>query len=114
VPKGYGPRTIVLKGLAPSTVSGGQLVLTAEMARGGVPAPIPNVGSHFTATGRLSGGAAPWMPVLGRQTYPASWQAWRLAVEPATAARPFELSIGTTLAPSLDWRYRGYFVPKGS
>jgi hypothetical protein len=112
LPKGYGPTTAVVRGNAPPTPSGGLLVVTAEMKRGGSPAPVQNVGSHFSVRGSLGGRAAAWTPVLGKATYPAPWQAWRIALPPASAASPFDLTIMTTLPASPDWTYKAYMVPK--
>jgi hypothetical protein len=82
------------------------------MRRGGAPAPLGNVGSHFSVRGTLGGQAADWTPVLGKATYPAPWQAWRLALPPASDGKPFELSIITTMPANLDWVYQAHFVPK--
>jgi len=87
-------------------------VVTLDMRRGGTPAPLSNVGSHFVAEGNLGAQPARWTPVLGRATYPAPWQAWRIEVPPASQAQPFALSIGTALPANPEWRYRAYFVPR--
>jgi hypothetical protein len=112
LPKGYGPKAIVVQGEAPATRGGGILVVTAEMRRGGTPAPVHNVGSHFSARGSLGGQSAAWTPVLGKLTYPSPWQAWRIALPPASGAKRFELDIATTLPANFDWTYKAYFVPK--
>lgn len=112
LPKGYGPTSVLVRGQAPTTAAGGLLVVTAEMRRNGEPAPVHNVGSHFSARGSLAGKGTAWTPVLGKATYPAPWQAWRVAVPPASRAEPFELAISTTLPQNLQWSYRAYFLPK--
>jgi hypothetical protein len=80
--------------------------------RGGTPAAVGNVGSHFSAHGTLGGQVAEWTPVVGKATYPAPWQAWRIALPPASHGRPFELSITTTLPSNLGWTYQAHFVAK--
>jgi len=112
LPKGYGPKTTLVRGEAPATTAGGLLVVAAEMRRGGTPAPIHNVGSHFTARGTLGGQDTAWTPVLGKATYPAPWQAWRVALPPGSGAQPFQLHIATTLPGNLDWKYKAWFIPK--
>jgi hypothetical protein len=112
LPPGYGPRRAIVRGQAPPTSGGGLLVVTLDMRRGGAPSPLPNVGSYFVADGSLGGQPARWTPVLGRATYPAPWQAWRVEVPPAGQSRPFALSISTTLPANPEWQYRAYFVPK--
>jgi hypothetical protein len=112
LPKGYGPKATIVRGEAPATAAGGLLVLTAEMRRGGAPMPIHNVGSHFSAQGTLGRQNAAWTPVLGKATYPAPWQAWRIALPAGSGTKPFDLNITTTVAGNVDWKYKAYFVPK--
>jgi hypothetical protein len=112
LPKGYGPKATIVRGQAPATTAGGLLVVTAEMRRAGAPLPVPNVGNYFSAKGILGGQNAAWTPVLGKATYPAPWQAWRIALPPASGAKPFELDITTTLPGNIDWKYSAYFVPE--
>jgi hypothetical protein len=111
-PKGYGPWQLVVRGQSPATAAGGLLVVTAEMKQAGAPLWLPNVGSHFQHDGKWAGRVAPWKAVLGKATYPAPWQAWRLPVEPGSAAQSFELSVSSRVSPGVQMRWSGRFVPK--
>jgi hypothetical protein len=112
LPKGYGSKTFLVKGQAPPSRTGGLLVVTAEMRRDSKPAAVHNVGACFTAQGKLGGQPVPWTPVLGKATYPSSWQGWRVATEASAESQKFELSVTTTLSGNLAWTYRAHFLPR--
>ncbi|MBI4584704.1 MAG: hypothetical protein HY717_11880 [Planctomycetes bacterium] len=112
LPQGFGANPLVARGRAPASARGGTLIFALEMRRGPAAAVFGDVGSRFTCEGRLGGKAIPCQPVLGQATYPASWQAWRLPVEPAAEPQPFELAVRTTLPKDLEWTATGYFIPK--
>lgn len=112
LPKGYGPKTTIVRGQAPASAAGGLLVVTAEMRRAGSPMAVSNVGSHFSAEGTLGGRNVTWTPVLGKATYPAPWQAWRVVLPPGSETRPFVLRVTTTLAGNVDWKHSAQFVPR--
>lgn len=102
--------TIVIKGGTPSSDFGGLLVVTTQMHRKSEPVPVRNVGTYFSVEGKIAGRVLPWTPVLGKSTYPSSWQAWRIEVEPSTKPLPFELIVNTKLI-ELQWTHKAYFVP---
>ncbi|OHB76932.1 MAG: hypothetical protein A2W31_10385 [Planctomycetes bacterium RBG_16_64_10] len=104
---------LVVCGRVPAAPQGGLVVVTVEMmSRSGTPTELRNVGEHFSANGRLDGQPAAWQPVLGTATYPSCWQAWRLALGPATQAREIALHITADIAPDVDLRCRGYFIAR--
>jgi len=109
-PARRGPLSFTITGQAPA--SDGLLVVTVEMKQGSAPLSLPNVGSYFDAEAKLGAESVACTPVLGKATYPAPWQAWRIAV-PASeeAPTPFTLQVRTSAcgAGSLTWR--GHFVP---
>ncbi len=105
-------RQLVVKGEAPRSTTGGTLVVTVEMNRGSGPWATRNVGEHLLAQGKLVGRSGAFQPVLGKRTYPAPWQAWRIAVEPSAEPQPFELSITTTLSAKVRLTCAGYFIPQ--
>lgn len=110
LPKGYGPRRLIVHGQAPASSSGGTLVICAEISKSDSPMAVRNVGSHFTAQAELSNRSTICQPVLGNATYPAPWQAWRIAIQPSPKPQPFGLAITTTLqGPEL--ACRGHFLP---
>jgi hypothetical protein len=82
------------------------------MSRDGKPLAVRDVGRHVRATGTLGGRPAPWQPVLGEATYPAPWQAWRIAVEPSAEPRPFRLEITAASSSHAELTCRGFFIAK--
>jgi hypothetical protein len=110
IPQGYGPKPLVVKGQAPATAAGGMLVVSVQMSRDGKPMAVRDVGRHVHATGTLGGQPAAWQPVLGEATYPAPWQAWRIAVEPSTEPRPFRLEITAPSSSRAESTCRGFFI----
>jgi hypothetical protein len=72
---------------------------------------LRNVGALFSGEGELGSVVAPFQPVLGKATYPAPWQAWRIGTEPSAAPQPFELTIHTTVAADVALPCSAYFVP---
>jgi len=113
-PKGYGPRRIIVEGLAPATAGGGLLVVAARIGSPPGSTQLHNIGTHFSAEGRLGGAAAAWKPVLGMETYPSSWQAWRIEIGPGSAPQPFDLSIETKAPLDLGSAFEAHFVPHGT
>ncbi|MFH1264676.1 MAG: hypothetical protein ABIK89_03070 [Planctomycetota bacterium] len=81
------------------------------MTRGSTALAWKNIGSHFHAQGRLAGQTIACQPVLGRATHAASWQAWRIAVEPSGDPQPFELSITATLPADVELDWQGHCIP---
>jgi hypothetical protein len=112
IPTGYGPKPLVVKGQVSPTARGGMLVVSVKMSREGKPLAVRNVGRHLRAEGVLAGRTVNWQPVLGDATYPAPWQAWRLAVEPSSKSSPFQLDITTTNSSRADLICRGYFIAR--
>ena len=112
LPKGYGPRRLILRGQAPASSKGGMLVVTVQLSQGTSAFEVRNVGTSFSVQGKPTGEPIRWEPVLGKRTYPASWQAWRIPIEPSTAPRPFELTITTTLTGNVNFACKGHFIPE--
>jgi len=111
LPKQYGPRQFVVGGEVPPNAAGGTLVVTVEMKGDSGPAWLGNVGKHFSAEGTLAAEAASFQPVLGKATYPAPWQAWRIAAAPSPTPQAFQLTVGMTVSPNLESAYKAYFIP---
>ena len=102
---------MVVRGEVPASKSGGTLVVSVEMKRRSEPVWLRNVGSHFSGEGELAGLSAPFEPVLGKATYPAPWQAWRLAVAPSASPQAFELTISAMVSPDVELSCEAHFVP---
>ena len=112
LPERYGQRRLVVTGEVPATASGGTLVVSVEMKKGTTPVAIANVGEHFRAQGELAGRSIQLEPVVGKASYPAPWQAWRIAARSCSAPQAFELGIKTSLAPNVDLVCKGHFIPR--
>ena len=112
IPAGYGRKPLIVKGQVSPTVGSGMLVVSVEMSREGEPSAVRDVGSRFSAEGELADRTVAWQPVLGEKTYPAPWQAWRVAVEPSSESRPFQLEITTTHSSGAELICRGHFIAR--
>jgi hypothetical protein len=113
-PKRYGPHLSIVRGeLAPSKADG-NLVVTVEMKEGSEPVWLRNVGKLFSGEGKLGGDVALFEPVLGTATYPAPWQAWRIAVDATASRQTFELTIGSLVPPKVQMECNAYFIPDES
>ncbi|MFH1268760.1 MAG: hypothetical protein ABIK89_23795, partial [Planctomycetota bacterium] len=111
VPAGYGLRPLLVTGHVPPCADGGTLVVSAQITRGSAALAWRNIGSYFHVQGRLAGQTIACQPVLGRATYEAPWQAWRIAVEPSGDPQPFELSITATLPADVELDWKGHCIP---
>ncbi|MBN1442785.1 MAG: hypothetical protein JXA90_08750, partial [Planctomycetes bacterium] len=111
-PKGYGPQRIVVEGRAPATACGGLLVIAARIGRPPGSTHLRDTGSHFSVEGTIDGRSGAWKPVLGPETYPSSWQAWRIEIEPGADPRAFGLSIQTTVPLDLESAFEAHFIPR--
>jgi hypothetical protein len=107
------PRSLTIRGQVPACPSGGTLVVAVHMTKAGAPFRPWSPGHRFlSAAATLAGQTIACRPVLGDNTYPACWQAWRIAVAAAADSRPFELEIGTSLSPTFTLKCSGHFIPK--
>ena len=111
MPKTHATRQLVVRGKVPPSKTGGTLVVTVPMEGSLGPVRLRNVGTHFSSEGKLDGDAARFQPVLGKATYPAPWQAWRIAVGHCASPRPFELTIGTVVPLNVQLPCKAYFIP---
>jgi len=104
-------RELTVRGEAPPCKRGGTLVITTEMRKGSVAVMTRDVGKHFVASGTLGKKPVDGHAVLGNATYPASWQAWRIAVEASAAPQRFQFSITNDVEMEAVFVSRGYFLP---
>jgi hypothetical protein len=111
-PPESGLHKLLVQGQAPTSAVGGILVVAARLGHGGEPTYVGNVGVHFTASGTLAGKSAPWLPVLGKETYPSAWQAWRVEIGASVSMQPFELSITTKAPVNLESGFTAHFLPR--
>jgi hypothetical protein len=110
-PPPSGLRSLVVRGQIPASDSGGLLVISIEMTRDSQPMHVRGPGKYFTVDGKLAGRTVAWKSVVGTDTYPCCWQAWRLPVAASTQAQPFELTIKADFAPDVGLCPKGHFVP---
>lgn len=95
----------------PASRGGGILVLTAEVKTpSGKAAVTQNVGSRFKAGFVISGAETAYTPVLGDETYGASWQAWRVHLPPQ-AAGSIDAAIADAFPSDHEIVFRGHFIP---
>ena len=110
-PRRQEPPRFRLTGQTPAVPVPGLLVVTVEMStREGRPRELRNVGEAYEADGTLAGRQADWQPVLGRRTYPSSWQAWRLPLPAGTTEQPFELTVAPKLSSETVLKWQAYWV----
>lgn len=109
-PVGVGPQALKVQLTAPSSQSGGTVVIAAQLMQGGQPVAQHNIGTHFTAAARLADQSAECRDVLGKETYPSAWQAWRIPIAPGSASQRLALTVTTDL--SEDLAFRAYFLPR--
>jgi hypothetical protein len=113
----------VIQGTIPASAAGGILAVVQELVdESGKPVEMFNFGSFFAAEATVAGAPAPTQPAIGPESYPSSWQTWRIAVSPGSPAQPFAVSV-SPLPGKSTWmnesrfinerrrRFSTYFVP---
>ena len=107
------PRSLTIRGQVPACRHGGTLVVAVNMTKALSPFRPWSPGHRFlSADAALAGQNVACQPVLGDNTYPSCWQAWRIAVEPGADSRPFEMKVATSLSPTFELKCSGHFLPK--
>lgn len=110
MPAGLG---VVVRGQVPASHSGGTLVVYAQMIKGSDLVKYYGPGKYLFGQGTLAGQTVAWQPVLGTDTFPSSWQAWRTVVGPSAEPRPMELDITTSLlGAGVELKCGSYYLPK--
>jgi hypothetical protein len=105
-------RTAQARGRAPFSRHGGILVVTAKLHKGDASHSINRLGKYFAAKATLGGRAVSCEPVVRRNTYPASWQAWRIAVPASDRDRDWTLVVTAMLPRDVKVDWSSYFVPE--
>jgi len=107
------PSELRIKGEAPACSTPSLLVVTLEMRRSGEPWWVSNVGALFPGVeARVAGEPMACTPVLGTATYPAPWQAWRIALPSSPRPRPFELTIRSKALSSTELTMAAHLLPQ--
>jgi len=112
LPTGYGKVPTVVQGRVPASSSGGTLVVAVRLTAGSVAWAPRSVAKYFQCTVDLDGRPADCQPVLGNDTYEASWQAWRVPVGPSDEPQRFALAVSANLPDNVQSNYTAYFIPK--
>ncbi len=107
------PGKTQVTGQVPQTRRGGLLVVSVELETDGKPREVQNLGSHLSCAATMADEPAAFRPALGEHTYPASWQSWRLAIEPEHSGQPFSLAVETRDLPQCELRWSAHFIPRG-
>ena len=110
-PSPSGPRSLLVKGQMPASADGGLMVISVPLTRGSQPMRVGGPGKYLTAQGTLAGKVVDWKPVVGTQTYPSCWQAWRLPVAASAQPLPFEMTIKANFKPDVQLSPTGRFLP---
>lgn len=106
-----GKQVMRVSGSLPASTRSGTLAVTAELRRNGNAVVTEDIGKFFAVSATIAGVETDATPVLRNRTYPAPWQAWRIAVEPGRTARPWEVAI-TIMAPDdANLECRATFIP---
>jgi hypothetical protein len=104
-------RSIQLIGELPATSSGGTLVATCEMFAEGEAFLLQNVGSYFKASAELDGQLLVSTPVVRDRTFEASWQAWRMEIDPSRESSRWEMSIDLLVTQPITIQCSAHYIP---
>ncbi|MEN6450384.1 MAG: hypothetical protein ABFC96_07835 [Thermoguttaceae bacterium] len=105
-------RSLLVRTQTPASRNGGTLVVAVEMTKNSAPLRIGGLGKVFSAKGKVAAQTVAWQPVLGTDTPPSCWQAWRTAIEPSAEAQLVKLEITTSLPNEVDLNCSSHFLPK--
>jgi hypothetical protein len=112
-PAGTPPKkTLKLDCRLSASSSGGLLVLTVEMRKGGMAFNMGGNGNNFKASTTIAGKAVSCVTIVPGNCFPCPWQGWRIAVEPSDKPRLVEATITATIPSDITLTCRGYFVPE--
>jgi len=112
-----------VSGTIPAGGSGGILAVVLELAdESGAPVELGNMGSLFQMEAAVSGSPVTAQAAVRPESYPSSWQTWRISIPPASPAQPFKVRIADQAgSPSPYWktqigdrtrrRFSAYFLP---
>jgi len=105
-------KEFVVRGEAPATSRGGTLAVSVELREGAHPYWTQECRRGLEFAGELAGKPAAFQAVVNNGWYPASWQTWKVALEPSDKPRSFVLEITSALPSEVDHRFSVHFVPQ--
>lgn len=103
-------RVYSIKGRVPAS-TGGTLAVSMELFKESAAHVLVNVGRFFSIQGELGGQPARCTPANGHDTYPVSWQLWRIPVAPSDRETDFELYATVMVEQAVEIRCSAWFVP---
>ncbi len=101
----------VLCGEAPSTQAGGVLAVSVQLSCDGQPQGLHECRSVLVAVGKVDGRPVTLEPVLNTAWYPASWQTWKVDLDPSPKSQAFEIELNSLLPRGIEHHFTAYFVP---
>jgi hypothetical protein len=104
-------RSLAVKCQVPPNKAGGIATITLEMRKGGLCAPMEDVGRHFAAQVQICGKEAALETVVPQATFAVPWQGWRITVSPSDRAQEVEVFISARMAAEVETVWHGYFIP---
>lgn len=100
-----------IKAQVPASRRGGIVVIAAELKKGSEAVALRDIGTYFTGEAKLDGEPVSCQPVMGKGTYPSSWQAWRIAVGPSARTEDVELTVSASVPGGVAYGFQGHFIP---
>jgi len=101
-----------VKGQAPACSGGGTLAVIVELTMNGRPYAYDDARTQMKCRGVLAGREVSGQPVLSCPSdKPASWQGWRIRVEPSATPQPFALKIAARVPADVKAAFVGHFIP---
>jgi hypothetical protein len=102
----------LVSGQAPPCPKGGTLVISAELSVDGKPFTFHDAQTRLRCRGVLAGQEISGEPVLHSPSpYPASWQAWRIKLNPATVPQLFEFRVAFQAPAAAKFNFQGHYIP---
>ena len=98
--------------MLPASSAGGTLVVAVGLTADSVAWTTRNAATYFQNTAELDGRPADCQPVLGKETYESSWQAWRVPVGPSDKPQDFVMLVSANLPDNVQSNYTAHFIPK--
>jgi len=95
----------------PACKRGGVAVVWVQLRRNEIPEMERDNAKNFAARVQVAGTPTPLEPVVGLETYPVSWQAWRIPVGSSATPRKLEALVSVLARPGADTVAKAYFIP---
>jgi hypothetical protein len=104
-------RVYQIQGVIPSNQKGGTLIVTVQQFDGGIGRLQNDIGTHWSASAGIEGGAVATTPILGSKTYASAWQGWRIEIQPEHADHIFKVDMDSDIEGEYSTRFSAWFIP---